>query len=668
MSLEYKNVRQSQLDALVQMLNLNQSADEQKQSQQSQHHQLTVWKVLIYDRKGQDVIAPLLRLSKLRELCITLHLLIDSPDRAAESVEDAPAIYFIEPTRENIKLLARDLSLKLYSEFYVNFSYTISRDLLEELAQQTINDGSFQLIRSVFDQYLDFASLEKQMFTLNLPDSYQVLNDQKSTDSVIEAFIKRIVNSLFCVCVTCHVVPIIRCQPGGAAEMVSRQLDQKLRDYVRSAGKDANNSSQNQQKQDQFMQARRPVLIILDRNIDLATMLHHTWSYQCMVHDLLSMSANRITFVDQEGGRQVKRVYDFDLDDYFWSANAFNLFPIMAENVDAELTKYKQETADLTRSCGVDSLDEIEAARSGSASQSTASSLKVAIQRLPELTQRKRIIDMHMNIASRLLKSIKSRHLDDFIVIEENLSKATKLSILELINSADKGSASDKIRMFIVHYLAGQIEFTPSDIAEIEAALQAQSCDTDVIRYVKSVQAFSKLSSNAVGSSQMQNSQNASNFLNRLSSVRESAFGSALGNIISGVKNILPASTKLPVTRIVESICQDSSSALNSAALLSSTGFQSQQSTPDEEYLFFDPKAKQQQQQQQQLSAQQKRAKQNYDEAFVFVVGGGNYVEYQNLMEYGKNVNKKITYGSTEIINADGFLQQLSHLGKSMVK
>lgn len=87
-----------------------------------------------------------------------------------------------------------------------------------------------------------------------------------------------------------------------------------------------------------------------------------------MVHDLLSMSANRITFVDQEGGRQVKRVYDFDLDDYFWSANAFNLFPIMAENVDAELTKYKQETADLTRSCGVDSLDEIEAARSGSAS------------------------------------------------------------------------------------------------------------------------------------------------------------------------------------------------------------------------------------------------------------------------------------------------------------
>lgn len=61
---------------------------------------------------------------------------------------------------------------------------------------------------------------------------------------------------------------------------------------------------------------------------------------------------------------------------------------------------------------------------------------------------------MHMNIASRLLKSIKSRHLDDFIVIEENLSKATKLSILELINSTDKGSASDKIRMFIVHYLA----------------------------------------------------------------------------------------------------------------------------------------------------------------------------------------------------------------------
>ena len=29
----------------------------------------------------------------------------------------------------------------------------------------------------------------------------------------------------------------------------------------------------------------RPLLVILDRDIDLATPLHHTWTYQALVHD-----------------------------------------------------------------------------------------------------------------------------------------------------------------------------------------------------------------------------------------------------------------------------------------------------------------------------------------------------------------------------------------------
>ncbi len=31
----------------------------------------------------------------------------------------------------------------------------------------------------------------------------------------------------------------------------------------------------------------RPLLVILDRNIDLATPLHHTWTYQALTHDVL---------------------------------------------------------------------------------------------------------------------------------------------------------------------------------------------------------------------------------------------------------------------------------------------------------------------------------------------------------------------------------------------
>jgi hypothetical protein len=53
-----------------------------------------------------------------------------------------------------------------------------------------------------------------------------------------------------------------------------------------------------------------------------------------------------------------------------------------------------------------------------------------------------------------------------------------------------------------------------------------------------------------------------------------------------------------------------------------------------------------------------------YKEAIVFVIGGGNYVEYQNLQEYSKKVPaKRIVYGSTEILNSSQFLTQIAALG-----
>lgn len=54
----------------------------------------------------------------------------------------------------------------------------------------------------------------------------------------------------------------------------------------------------------------------------------------------------------------------------------------------------------------------------------------------------------------------------------------------------------------------------------------------------------------------------------------------------------------------------------------------------------------------------------------MFVVGGGGYVEYGNLMEWasrssrdGGGGGKKITYGSTEILNPTAFVKTLAELG-----
>lgn len=53
--------------ALKQMLNLNQTPSKSAASEPT-------WKVLVFDRVGQDIISPLVSVKELRELGVTLHV------------------------------------------------------------------------------------------------------------------------------------------------------------------------------------------------------------------------------------------------------------------------------------------------------------------------------------------------------------------------------------------------------------------------------------------------------------------------------------------------------------------------------------------------------------------------------------------------------------------
>lgn len=75
---------------------------------------------------------------------------------------------------------------------------------------------------------------------------------------------------------------MIRCPRGNAAEMVAEKLDKKLREILRDT---RNNLFQMDSASHGgvHFSFQRPLLIILDRNVDMATPLHHTWTYQVLI-------------------------------------------------------------------------------------------------------------------------------------------------------------------------------------------------------------------------------------------------------------------------------------------------------------------------------------------------------------------------------------------------
>lgn len=631
-------LRGKQIASLKRMLNFNTPLSKTASAKEPS------WKVLIYDKQGSDIISPLLTVKDLRNLGVTLHLLIDAP---REQIADATALYFVMPTKENIAKICQDCRLQLYEAYHFNFITPISRTLLEDLAKGALETNSVAQISKLYDQYLHFISLEEDLFVVTAQKtdelSYYALNRPDSLDTDMKKICDIIVETLFSVFVTAGVVPIIQCPRGNAAEMVAEALDKRLRDNLKDARSNMFSGDNISVAQLSFT---RPLLVILDRNIDLATMLHHTWTYQALSHDVLEMSLNRITLPSDptpEGATSAKppnKTFDLLISDRFWQLHRGSPFPTVADAIQAEVNDYKASEEKLMRlKAAMTSPDEegIDTdAATGTLADNTAK-LTSAISSLPELLERKKSIDLHTNIATALLNQIKERKLDLLFEIEDKLISKSSLdkSVLEVISDPSAGTAEDKLRLFIIYYTLSS-DISDDDLTPYTTALETAGADTSAMAYLKQWKSLTKMAAASVRAQKPVSSGGASS---AMSTVLSQWMWS--GSLLEGVRNLVIRTKDLPVTRIVDQLME------------------LKQSKETEDFRYFDPKI---------LRATESstpRSKTPFQEAYVFVVGAGNYIEYQNLQDYCKRQQslKRIAYGTSELVNAHQFLAQLSALG-----
>lgn len=636
------------------------------------------WKVLIYDRACRSIISPLLSVSDLRRKGVTLHLLIDSN---REPIPDVPAVYFVEPTRANISIIAQDCALGLYRSAYLNFVTRLDRSLLEEFARLVVQSDSVHRVALVYDQYLDYVCLERNLFTLNKPNSYVLYNDPNTTEIQMEKAMLDVANGLLSVISTIGQLPVIRCARGGAPEMVARMLMGMISDrpmlFDRNKGRAGTAGASGAAH-------RRPLMVIMDRNADLITPVQHTSTYQALIDDVLRHKANRVEFdakVEEPNGRikAIPKRFDLDADeDPFYSRHKFNPFPEAIESNGAELQNVTAKTEEIRSKAAGGSESNMPGASTmfsaNAASPTGTSDLATAVDSLPALIERKRQLEVHTSILQAVMTEVASRDIPQFYELESALATGVykndptkaKRDVLELVGDSAKGKVADKIRLVVVYCLATAAP--GSDVDEVLGKLRESLTGTgfsgnppqrlermdeemlsqglSAIEYLKRMRSMNMISMMSDQLSAMEESSYAgvgsSASGDMLSTLMKSATNQATGLLAKAterVSSMLGKVHKHHVTCVVENLANQKSG------------------TEDDEYLYLDPRISSRGGEVN-LAEIRQICRAPVGEIVAFVIGPGSYSEHANLNQTLPDV----IYGATEICSAEAFLQQLGSL------
>ncbi|RHY97155.1 hypothetical protein DYB26_007776 [Aphanomyces astaci] len=328
---------------------------------------------------------------------------------------------------------------------------------------------------------------------------------------------------------------------------------------------------------------------------------------------MLGIKLNRVAFrVPNDKGVVVDKSHDLDVQaDKFFSATAGLLFPDAIASHEEELKVVLKKEKDIS-------------AKAGGGGNSTKE-LAAAVDTLPALLEMKKTLEVHTNVFQATMDAVTTRQVPEFSMLEQRLIEGFNVPAAEVVALlSEKGNAEDKVRLLMIYYLTTGA--SSREIAEFEAILRPPGSSTtgplaafdSAWKFIKqhtSLQKHASVGSSFSDSAPNNNATAAAKLKGLANNWAGSFAGQAQGWLTQAAeqfKNFLPENKKLQVTRVADAISE------------------LRPNTEDESYLYLDPKIKAG------GGGQVPRQRTPFRDVIVFVIGGGNYNEYQNLQAYAK--------------------------------
>ena len=374
------------------------------------------FKILLFDDKAFNILSPLLKIYYLREHNISLTLNIKDN---REKMSDIMAIYIISLTKENLDYIYQDINNQIFDNFYINFiAYDTSdneyKNILDDFYNKIANLENNSSIYKISIIPIDICLYHPKIFSLNLKKPYLLLNSPNISDNVYQNYLSKISIGLFSTLYLMKTYPVVKYHKGFFGDDIIKKIQNEF-NYLFKMCPDIKDDFKLKKN------AKRTLLIILDRDIDLPIMLHHACSFAAMVNDCFGIG------IGDNSNNNLNNSKKFKIDpvnDYVWNDKLHEVFVDVGKYVYQEYKNYYKEMSFLDKVNKPKDIDQL---------QDESKKLAKSIETLRDKKLLGNILSQESKIFEELNSIQKDKKLDEIFLMECNLLKKK-----ERINEATK--------------------------------------------------------------------------------------------------------------------------------------------------------------------------------------------------------------------------------------
>ncbi|GJT16312.1 putative sec1-like protein [Tanacetum coccineum] len=441
------------------------------------------WKVLIMDKVTVRILSHSCKMGDLTNENVSL---VETISKRRQPMPNLDAVYYIQPTKENVVMLLNDMAGKtpLYKDAYIFFSSTVSKELVAHIKREpTIKPR----IRGMKEINLEYFAIDSQCYITDHGAALEELYGDEEMSRKGDEYLTEMANRIATVFASMLEFPSVRYRAAKSLDPTTMTTFCDLIPTKLAAA--VWNSLMKYKTLANFPQTETCDLLILDRSIDQIAPIIHEWTYDAMCHDLLEMDGNKYVHeVPSKAGGFEKKEFLLEEHDPVWLELRHSHIADASERLHDKMTNFvsKNKAAMHSRDGG----------------QVSTHDLKRVVQALPQYNEQMEKLSLHVDMAAKINGIIRETGLRDLGQLEQDLvfGDAGTKDVIKFLKEQMDVTDEHKVRLLMIYAATHPEKFESDKLTKLMELANLSPEDMNAVynmRYLEAAPETTKSSSSA---------------------------------------------------------------------------------------------------------------------------------------------------------------------------